>query len=183
MKPKSFLYHLLPTLLLSFLGILCQSSYQAACTISGCDICVTRVCRSCNSTDSYYPQLNSGGTCEKCPTGCTKCIRSGSTNICSECSDSSKYPKTNSTECVNCPTGCKGCQLVNGSISCVACQDGYSKDIEGLIMKCNKDLEWWGWALIILGILVVIGILIAILNSMRKKKPKNSGPYNEYEMN
>jgi hypothetical protein len=85
---------------------------------------------------------------------------------------------------LSCPEGCNGCQLINGKVSCLACKDGYSKESEGLHLTCDKNLAWWAWMLIILGILLALGIIGAVIMMMgKKKKAAKDGQYNEYEMN
>ncbi len=86
-----------------------QVSYQAACNIPGCDGCVNNVCISCRGAAKYFPQLNTAGTCDPCPTGCDSCVRNASNLICTRCSDAASYPKSGSTTCEKCPEGCDGC--------------------------------------------------------------------------
>jgi hypothetical protein len=103
--------------------------------------------------------------------------------MCTSCTSSSKYPKQKSTTCTSCPEGCDGCQLVNGKVSCLKCKDGYHRESEGLHLECDENLAWYWWALIILGILVVLGVIGFLLASGGKKKNKNmygNGQFNEF---
>lgn len=183
MKTKLLLKKLISTAFVLVLTLV-AATYQV-CSNAGCDICSGSTCQSCDQDNSYFPQVNSTNLCEKCPTGCKKCFKSGTTSICSECSDSNKYPKTNSTDCLSCPTGCNGCQLINGKISCLACKSDYTRKSNGLHLDCEESSsKWWLWLLIALGILLLLGLLAWILMGLcsKKKKKHKTSEYNEYEM-
>lgn len=176
-------YTSLTLVLLLTLG-LSQLSYQVPCTTTGCDSCVNNVCTSCNGSMKYFPNLNSAGSCDLCPSGCDACVRNDNLLICTKCSNAKQYPKSGTTTCENCPEGCDGCQSINGKASCLKCQGGYSRKSEGLVLECHKGMQWWAWLLIILAIVIVlIGIIVGIIMANQKKPVSQKDPYgNNIEM-
>lgn len=176
-------YTSLILVLLLTLG-LSQLSYQALCTIAGCDSCVNNACTSCSGALKYYPNLNTSGTCDLCPSGCDACVRNDSLLICTKCTNTKQYPKSGTTTCENCPDGCDGCQAINGKASCLKCHSGYSRKSEGLVLECSRNMQWWAWLLIILAIVIVlIAIVVGIIMANKKKPVSKTDPYgNNIEM-
>jgi hypothetical protein len=175
----------LALLLLLTLG-LTQMSFQQSCSSAGCSACSNNSCISCNGAARYYPQINTLGFCDLCPTGCDTCLRNGTapTLICTKCTNVAQYPVSGTTTCQSCPEGCSGCQSINGKASCLKCADGFTRKSEGLILTCSKNLAWWAWLLIALAIAVVLaGIIVAIVMSTKKKTTVQRDPYgNPIEM-
>ena len=127
----------------SVFGSLCSSCTQTACTycptgimkdgrcyscgeyFENCDTCTNSSCTNC-----FSGYVLSGGSCQKCATGCKTC---SSDTSCSECEDGYYL---NGLSCSKCSSSLSNCITCSSASTCTLCDEGYHVSASTAPGKC-----------------------------------------------